>query len=145
MKEIIQNILFLLIFCGVGISANSQNVIDSTLNISCIQEVASCAFQERNDIKTVVFSNSLKSIGIQSFYKCHNIENIVIPDGCISILDRAFEGCTSLKTIEIPSSVTCLGTNFIPLDVLMVVEKGSKAEKYAKKHMVITLLCDYLE
>lgn len=136
MKEIIQNISFLLIFCGVGISADSQNVIDSTLNISCIQEVASCTFQERNDIKTVIFSNSLKSIGIQSFYKCHNIENIVIPDGCISILDRAFEDCISLKTIEIPSSVTCLGANFIPLDVLMVVEKGSKAEKYAKKHNI---------
>lgn len=136
MKEIIQNISFLLIFCGVGISAYSQNIMDSTLNISCIQEVAICAFQERNDIKTVIFSNSLKSIGVQSFYKCHNIENIVIPDGCKSILDRAFEGCTSLKTIKIPFSVTYLGVNSIPHDVLMIVEKGSKAEKYAKKHNI---------
>lgn len=136
MKEIILNILFLLIFCGVCTSADSQNVIDSTLNISCIYDITSFAFAERNDIKTVVFSDSLGSIGICSFYECHNIENIVIPDGCKSIMTEAFAGCTSLKTIEIPYSVTCFGVNSIPLDVLVIVKKGSKAEKYAKKHNI---------
>ena len=91
-------------------------------------------YRWRDDIKKVIFSDSLLSIGSYAFLGCRNLADVSIPDGCETIYDFAFGACTSLRTIKIPPSVKFIGTYAFPLDVSLLVEKGSYAELYARNN-----------
>ncbi len=86
----------------------------------------------RNDIRSVVFSGSITSIGRYAFGRCPNLTNVVIPssvktigqwafafdygllnvvipNGVTSIGWDAFRQCTSLTSVTIPNSVETIG------------------------------------
>ena len=67
------------------------------------------AFSYFNDIKSVIISNGITSIGYDAFYYCDNLTNITIPNSVTSIGKSAFFGCTSLTSVTIPDSVTYIG------------------------------------
>lgn len=91
-------------------------------------------YRWRNDIKKVIFPDSLLSIGYCAFLGCRNLVDVSIPNGCEGIYDGAFEACTSLRTIKIPSSVKYIGPYAFPLDAVLLVSKGSYAELYARNN-----------
>lgn len=88
----------------------------------------------RDDIKNINFSDSLFAIGNSAFSECRNLEKVKIPNKCMEIGKSAFVECTSLQTIEIPASVTTIGQDAFPLDTRLIVERGSYAERYARKN-----------
>ena len=106
--------LFVLIFSQNIFSENrSQN--DSTLNLSVESEdldiygIDEEQYMGRDDIKNIVFHDSLLTIGMSAFKKCQNLIDLRIPKRCEDILDSAFLGCESLRTIKWPDSLKSIG------------------------------------
>lgn len=69
--------------------------------------------QYRKQIKKVVVSDGVTSIGDCAFYHCTSLEEIVLPEGLLSIGDNAISRCDVLKEFNIPTSVTSLGESFV--------------------------------
>ncbi len=66
-------------------------------------------FYKSNEIRSVVLTNGITSIGSYIFTSCTNLTSITIPDTVTSIGNYAFYKCSSLKTIAIPESVKSIG------------------------------------
>ncbi len=63
-------------------------------------------------VKTLVLSKNLTSIGTRSFRDMKGIKTVEIPDGVMSIGDSAFYNCESIDgELEIPGSVKTIGKN----------------------------------
>lgn len=56
-------------------------------------------FEDCSNLKTVIFSGDITSIGNGAFTKCTGLEEITLPDAVTIIGERAFSGCESLKTV----------------------------------------------
>ena len=63
----------------------------------------------KNDIKEVVVSNSVTTIGNYAFYGCTSLANVTFGDSVTTIGDRAFYNCTKLTDITIPDNVKSIG------------------------------------
>lgn len=68
------------------------------------------AFENCEDLISILIPNSVTSIGESSFANCISLTSLSIPEGVVSIGINAFSDCQSLKTVSIPSSVTSLGS-----------------------------------
>lgn len=66
-------------------------------------------FFKRQDIKTVVLPEGIKTIRKESFSGCTSLEEVKIPYGVTSIEPEAFSGCSKLRQIEFPASLKTLG------------------------------------
>ena len=122
----------------IGRSAfkNCASVTDIVIPNSC-DTILDEAFAGCSSLRTVKLPSSLKTIGPRSFENCNSLVSVTIPNGCKEIQDEAFSRCVSLQTVQIPASVKDIGTNMyvhcFPTDVLLIVERGSYAERYARK------------
>lgn len=63
----------------------------------------------RDEVETVIMSDSVASIGDFAFWCCKNLVSVSIPDSVWEIGNSAFSFCESLKSIKIPASVRTLG------------------------------------
>ena len=63
----------------------------------------------KDQIKSIVISDGITSIGAKAFSQCSNITSIDIPESVNKIESIAFSGCKSLTSIEIPESVAYIG------------------------------------
>lgn len=59
----------------------------------------------RTEIKKIVFSDEVSSIGLYAFMDMTSLESVVIPPTVKAIGDGAFLGCVSLKCFDIPDSL----------------------------------------
>ena len=66
-------------------------------------------YSYRIQIKAVVISDGVTSIGSSAFEGCSSLTSTDIPDGVTSIGDSAFHNCSSLTSINIPDGVTSIG------------------------------------
>ncbi len=69
------------------------------------------AFLDCQNLASVTFSNSLRTIGGSAFRGCTGLDSIVIPNGVISIGNDAFNGCSGLASIVLPASRPWIGEN----------------------------------
>ena len=74
-----------------------------------VTHIPAYLFYTFNNLKTVTFSDSVKSIGNSAFFGCNNLTEITLPDSLTSIGNIAFFGCNSITTVTIPASVTSIG------------------------------------
>jgi hypothetical protein len=80
-------------------------------------------------LTSVVFPNSLNSIGVGAFSYCWSLASITIPANVTSIGDKAFEGA-ALTTVKVENSVPVLieeNTFPSPANATLYVPAGSKA------------------
>ncbi len=66
-------------------------------------------YGERNQIRSVIVSGGVTSIGEEAFYACENMTSVSLPSGLTSIGLSAFRDCSSLRTVTIPDSVRTMG------------------------------------
>ena len=59
----------------------------------------------KENIKTVIISDGVTSIGNYAFYGCGDFERIEIPKSVISIGGHAFDNCNSSLTIDLPAGL----------------------------------------
>ena len=72
---------------------------------SGIESIGSYAFYSCSNLTKVTFSSTLKYIGDSAFAFCGSLTDITLPDGLLSIGSRAFENCLKLSSVKIPESV----------------------------------------
>lgn len=65
----------------------------------------------KKEIKSVVISNGVTSIGSYAFYDCDGLTGVMIPSSVTNIGDKAFWGCKKLTDVSIPDNVIQLGTS----------------------------------
>ena len=103
-----------------------------------ITEIDEHSFSGYVELESVVLPNRLNKIGRWAFASCENLENVVIPDGVTEIGEYAFAYNTGLERVTIPASVTSIGAEAFGLSwdcaIVLVVEKDSYAESYAKEN-----------
>ena len=93
--------------CGENISFKLD--IDGTLYFNGIGDIKKEVYNSWGfnfDIKKVVISDGITSIGDYAFWECKNLQSIVIPDSVTEIGEFAFHQCESLKSIVLPNSLT---------------------------------------
>ena len=64
---------------------------------------------QRNNIKRVVISEGVTSLGAEAFYSFPNLTEAILPDSLTSIHGCVFYDCVSLEKLNIPASVTSIG------------------------------------
>lgn len=60
------------------------------------------------NLKTVIVSDSVTSIGRNAFEGCTGLTSVTIPDSVTSIGQNAFEGCTGLTSVTMGNGVTSI-------------------------------------
>lgn len=70
-----------------------------------VAEIGRSAFDNCKNLKTVIFSNSLKIINEWAFWGCENLTEITIPNSVKEIGGNAFSGCKNLKSLTLSNSL----------------------------------------
>lgn len=91
-----------------------------------------------SDIESFVGGSGLRLIGLGAFASCKDLETVALKDGLEIIEVGAFNNCRRLKELLIPKTVFSIGFSSsystISKKTNILCEKGSYAERYAKKH-----------
>ena len=74
-----------------------------------VTSVGDYAMQDFQNMTSVLFPQSLKTIGIGAFWECFALDSVAIPDS-VSIGRDAFRECTSLHAIRLPKYSLALGS-----------------------------------
>ncbi|MGI9241006.1 MAG: leucine-rich repeat domain-containing protein [Verrucomicrobiales bacterium] len=72
-------------------------------------EIASSAFYNCDELRSVSISPGVVRIGEAAFRSCSRIDDLAIPPGVTRIADSAFRDCSSLTEIRLPDGVTEIG------------------------------------
>ena len=101
---------------------NSYNLRSVTIPNSVIS-IGNSAFIYCNSLTNVEFSNSVKFIGNEAFRYCDSLTNVVIP-GCVANMGyNTFSDCDELKSVVISDGVTNIGESaFESCDALTSIE-----------------------
>lgn len=85
-----------------GLDGNGVLTISGTGRMADYREPDSHApwSEQREQIKTVVISQGVTSIGALAFLGCTNLTEITIPKSVVSIGDSAFSGCENLARVR---------------------------------------------
>lgn len=76
-----------------------------------VQDIPGCAFY-RNMFSSIVFPNSLKTIGLGAFYNNSKLlGKIELPEGFVGFSEQAFYGCGNIQEITLPSTLQSLGSS----------------------------------
>ena len=85
-----------------------------------------------NDIRKVVISEGVTTIGAYAFYKLPNLQEITLPETMTSIGESAFRECGKLKSIHLPASVERLGKElFVNCTSLQTITVSSGSSHFA--------------
>lgn len=68
------------------------------------------AFNNCNNLTSIILPNSLTTIGNSAFSGCTNLSTITIPESVIAIETAAFSECSNLSSITIPNNVVNIGS-----------------------------------
>lgn len=85
----------------------SVKLDDISYNVSAI---AKNAFKNNKNIKRIVISKTIKSIGDNAFYGCSKLASVTIGENVETIGKSAFMNCILLKKIVIPKKVKKIGS-----------------------------------
>lgn len=69
------------------------------------------AFRNCIELKSLILSNGVTSIGSYSFHSCIELKNVVIPESVEEIGANAFSSCVKLENISLPAGLTVIGSN----------------------------------
>ncbi len=70
-----------------------------------VTTIGDLAFMELSSLTFIVIPNSVEKIGFGAFYGCHSLPYISIPNSVTTIYSQAFQECTALTYITLPNSV----------------------------------------
>ncbi|MDB4652171.1 leucine-rich repeat protein, partial [Verrucomicrobia bacterium] len=84
--------------------------IPKTYNGKPVTTIEQHAFEDCNNLASVILPDGIKTIGTAAFGKCINLTSVTIPDSVTSISNWAFYECAHLKSVSIGSGVTSIGS-----------------------------------
>lgn len=89
--------------------AAEEFVIPSAIEGKVVTGIGISAFEDCDELRSVIIPDSVTVIGSLAFYDCINLERIVIPDSVTEIGGSAFCSCKSLKSVVLPEGLTRIG------------------------------------
>ena len=87
----------------------SELTVPATLGGADVSSIGFRAFENNDDIKSITFPDTLRTIGESAFYGCDLLETIDFSTGVTEIGKLAFERCLALQAVDIPSNVRSIG------------------------------------
>ena len=98
------------IITSIGSDAfNNCDNLTSVIIPASVTSIGDDAFNNCDNLTSVIIPASVTSIGDDAFNNCDNLTSVIIPASVTSIGDDAFYGCVGLTSVTIPSSVTSIG------------------------------------
>ncbi|MBR5446688.1 MAG: leucine-rich repeat protein [Clostridia bacterium] len=76
-----------------------------------VTTVGNCAFYKYSALTDITFPDSLSSIGGSAFSYCSGLTQITLPDSISSIGNSAFLSCSGLTQITLPDSISSIGNS----------------------------------
>lgn len=73
-----------------------------------VTKIREGAFKNCKSLKSIILSNSLRTIYSETFLGCSALESISIPESVTIIQAFAFEDCSSLTSVSLPESMTII-------------------------------------
>ena len=122
---------------GLSTSApwdSRRNEIKSVIISDGVTSIGDYAFPYCGNLTSIVIPDSVTSINYSTFRNCSSLTSIVIPGSVTSIGSEVFLGCSSLTSITIPNSVTSIGSSAIPSSALIYCYADSYAETWVKEN-----------
>ena len=118
--------------------------IPSKLGPFPVTEIGPAAFARRSCLTEVRIPDTVETIGPAAFAYCENLTDVELPDSVTLVSLEAFYMCRNLERAVVPASVTTIGplAFFGNITTVMVVEKDSFAEQYAKENHIS---CTYMD
>lgn len=93
---------------GVTISGYSGTAtsirIPSSINNKPVTGISDLAFQGKQ-LTSILFPDTLRSIGWRCFDGCSKLESVTLPSGLTYLGEKAFADCTGLKSVTVPEGV----------------------------------------
>ena len=139
-----------ILYCG-SLLIEGKVDFEGTLKIkNGTKSVADSAFRFRENLKEVVFPNSLTHINNTAFYGCA-LTNLTLSEGLVYIGQGSFGGNQQLTEISIPKSIKVIDNDsFVNCEKLATVKfAGSESEwknvsvgEYNKHLLSAKLICD---
>lgn len=75
-----------------------------------VTQIADYAFDECDDIKTVIIGNKVKRVGNHSFYFCKRLTKVTVGSSVLEIGESAFQYNMLLEEISLPDTIIKIGT-----------------------------------
>ena len=88
-----------------GNSSASSLVIPSTVDGLPVTAIARNSFQFCDNLSSITFPSSLKTIGYYSFGFCKDLTSVTFPSSIDTIEMHAFEYCSNLSTVSFPNKL----------------------------------------
>ena len=66
-------------------------------------------FQSKDNIKKVVISSGITSVGVGSFYNCKNLKTVEVASSVTRIGSGAFQNCKNLSSVQLESGLITIG------------------------------------
>lgn len=115
----------------------SKLIIENPNNNSNNGLIGEFAFQECDDLKEAIISDSISKIDKYAFYFCRCLKEVHLSAGLKSIGERAFKSCCDLEEITIPSTVTKLGEGLFEDDsnIKKIIAPKHLIDKYGEEYV----------
>ena len=95
---------------NVGDNLCKGSTITSVVFSNSIRTIGVSAFETCTSLQSVIFENGATSIGNRAFYGCSALANLVFSNTIQDIGEYAFNNCKLIPTITLPSSLKNVGT-----------------------------------
>lgn len=120
-----------------GLQNVSKLIIENPNNNSNNGLIGEFAFQECDDLKEAIISDSISKIDKYAFYFCRCLKEVHLSAGLKSIGERAFKSCCDLEEITIPSTVTKLGEGLFEDDsnIKKIIAPKHLIDKYGEEYV----------
>ena len=76
-----------------------------------VTRIGNNAFNDRNELGSIILPNTIRSIGQQAFWSCDKLKKIDIPTSVQSIEENAFDGCPQLKEVTLHEGLQSIGNS----------------------------------
>ena len=94
---------------GVFKGQTDYTSFDEFRFFSGIEEVPTTMCRSWTSLRSIIFPESVKTIGAYAFHGCSSLQEIIMPES-VRQLDRyAFYGCSSLESVTLPEGLQSIG------------------------------------
>lgn len=88
---------------------NQWNNVETLIFSEGITEITMDSFAHMENLQNISFPPSLKKIGLGAFERCDKLTKIELPYGLQTISSKTFQNCLSLNNVNIPDTVKYIG------------------------------------
>ena len=104
-------------------------ITDANSNEHAVTEIFSSAFQNNQNVLSVIIPNSVTNHGSYTFYGCSNLTSVTLGDGLTNVGNLDFYECRKLSSVTLGANITDIGTQaFYNCKALTTIDLRNKVK-----------------